>query len=217
MRISGRLPSLSLSLALLAAVSLPAGADHLCTANNVTDVCDEPGAPPGVDAMCSNGFTIDFVSRVLNPGPPETTTFNYVIDGPTGNGCRRNPDISHFSLAWELCVGDGQTDLQFFGSVPFGELKTGLEGDPSTGYCVNDPDADFVKFDVGVPCSGAPVPFSVTFFGNVPLGDAEMMFKAANRTYIADVPGPACPEEVVCDEELGPFPECCDVFPASCD
>jgi hypothetical protein len=210
--------------ALLAMVAAaPASAEHLCTTKPApVDLCDDPAPPPGVEALCSNGYTIDFVSRVVNAGPPQTTTFNYVIDGPgvPGNGnqavCKKNNAISHFSVAWELCAGQGQSDLQFFGSNPASGLITGLAGDSSSGYCVNDLDADLTKFNFGVPCAGNPQPFSVTFWGNVPLGDAEVMFKAGKANYVADVPGPACPEELICDEETGPFPDCCGVFPSSC-
>jgi hypothetical protein len=196
-------------VACLAAGTAPAHAEHLCTTNPPpVDNCED-APPPDVEALCSNGFTIDFISRVVNAGPPVTTTFTYVIDGP--DVCRQVLDISHFSLAWELCVEPGESDLQFFGSSPNGELKTGLKGDPSTGYCSNDVDADFVKFNVPVRCAGGPVEFSVTFWGEVALGEAEVMFKAGPRAYLADVPGPGCGAEP-CDlltTDFNQRTECC--------
>lgn len=179
----------------------------------------ETDPPPVIDctpgdiidpAMCPNGFEIEYNGRVHELGPPETTTFMYSIVGPGPGNCRRVRDVSHFSLVWPLC----EPPLEAVDSTPSGELKLGLKGDPSTGYCVGDPNADLIKIDHEAFCDGASVPFSVTFAGNVPEGDAEVLLKAGRDAYLASITGPSC--DLACDLEAGPYPDCCPDFPADC-
>lgn len=122
------------------------------------------------------GYEVTFVGRTYDP-VNNTTTFTYSV---VGSG--EPPALSHFDLEIPQCEDGPALDIVSFSPTQAVAIGT----DPNTG--VNG-----IKWDFGLAEDGEQI-YSITFEGDVVLGEVATAVKAGNGFETVILPGAACSE-----------------------
>jgi hypothetical protein len=122
------------------------------------------------------GYDVTFVGRTYDP-VNNTTTFSYLI---VGSG--EPPALSHFDLEIPQC--EDSPALEIVGFSPTQAVEIGT--DPNTNI-------NGIKWDFGLMEDGEQV-YSITFEGDVVLGEVATAVKAGNGFETVVLPGAACSE-----------------------
>lgn len=122
------------------------------------------------------GYEVTFVGRTYDP-VSNTTTFTYRV---LGSG--EPPALSHFDLEIPQCEDSPSLEIVSFSPTQAVEIGT----DPNTG--VNG-----IKWDFGLAEAGEQL-YSITFEGDVVLGEVATAVKAGNGFETIILPGAACSE-----------------------
>ncbi|MCI0712496.1 MAG: hypothetical protein L0154_20235 [Chloroflexi bacterium] len=122
------------------------------------------------------GYEVTFVGRTYDP-VSNTTTFTYRV---VGSG--EPPALSHFDLEIPQCEDSPSLEVVSFSPTQAVQIGT----DPNTG--VNG-----IKWDFGLAEDGEQL-YSITFEGDVVLGEVATAVKAGNGFETIILPGAACSE-----------------------